>query len=1075
MTKKITILFLTHSFLLYLTQTKPPESYSLIRGVNENINLNSGAVDLNIPLFDITDGSLKLGNNLTYESQGFVPHIAPSYVGTNWKMMQFGKITRESRRIDFTTSNTPLLFRPASSTELNTIITNSRNYFRNDCINVGFRPIGGSFSYKKNIYNNPFEKDYYASIYFPDLPGGQFLGGYAGKSYDFDPDKYYFDFMGYTGYFLVDNEGKPIVYCENASLKVDIMDYGCHDIFGDITFSQFTITDDKGNKYFFGGNSNALDINYSFNRVNVTDQMFYVPNVISIENLANKTNYIDSWSLTKVELQNGTIINAHYKHGNTGVLNNFRGFNTQIHLNTFNNESFIPYYDNIGFPDKQTLKDNNLVINHVRQFTDTDTRSGGFLGQGGRAFKHVQIDTYSKRAVLDSITSNNITIGYEYIDSNNPLELTNNYLDKIIIKRKNKLIKQVNFIYENLGLTNKRTFLKKIVSTGNEEIKFDYYNTGSFPPYKNSYYLTNELGFWNGMTDSNPNFNQYVDYGFSDNLDKFNVGLLEKVTYSTKGSTTYIYENGDYSKIYKYNDLNNPEYLILANENKTVNAPRIYKKIVNDLKSTPVETFFKYKNDDNSSSGIIDGVLFFIPNASYGGTLTKKNSSSNLLSQNSLHYSTVTESMQQKGFIKYRFTDRITNPDIYTNKITKNPSNPFPFRCDPTWYGRDEILLSKQNERGKLLKQEIYGNNIKLKETAFEYNSFLNKFPNLDIAVGCSNCKISDLNYYVKTISTSTPSNACYIQTMYVPVLPYLQSSQTTKEYFGNNVIETTKKIVYNDNANDWHPHPIEESVTTSAGTHIKKYLYAPDLLKKDCRGFMGCPNDNSVVGSQWDIYEGMIISNFLTPLVEITKNTDNKFSLKENLFTPGDTFLFAPKKIRHSLVNAVAGFDNYNIPLANNLTDDIEFNVYDSKANNLQTTMKNGIPVTTIYGYDQTLPIATISGISYEQLMQIYGLPVTPTGYLSLDIVSKSNADKDEASEQLLINALDSFRNNPALANYQITTYTYDPLIGAKSITQPSGLREVYIYDTANRLKEIRENSVTGKMLKEYKYNYKN
>ncbi|WP_374464396.1 hypothetical protein [Chryseobacterium sp.] len=59
-------------------------------------------------------------------------------------------------------------------------------------------------------------------------------------------------------------------------------------------------------------------------------------------------------------------------------------------------------------------------------------------------------------------------------------------------------------------------------------------------------------------------------------------------------------------------------------------------------------------------------------------------------------------------------------------------------------------------------------------------------------------------------------------------------------------------------------------------------------------------------------------------------------------------------------------------------------------------------------------------------------------------------------------------------MPNYQITTYTYDPLIGVRSITPPSGIREVYIYDSANRLKEIRENNQTGNLLKEFKYNYK-
>ncbi|BAP31520.1 uncharacterized protein CHSO_2483 [Chryseobacterium sp. StRB126] len=66
-------------------------------------------------------------------------------------------------------------------------------------------------------------------------------------------------------------------------------------------------------------------------------------------------------------------------------------------------------------------------------------------------------------------------------------------------------------------------------------------------------------------------------------------------------------------------------------------------------------------------------------------------------------------------------------------------------------------------------------------------------------------------------------------------------------------------------------------------------------------------------------------------------------------------------------------------------------------------------------------------------------------------------------------------FRNNSVLSGYQTTTYSYDPLIGVRSITPPSGIREVYLYDTAGRLKEVREHNNTGKLLKEFNYHYKN
>ncbi|MDO3427368.1 RHS repeat domain-containing protein, partial [Chryseobacterium sp. APV1] len=60
------------------------------------------------------------------------------------------------------------------------------------------------------------------------------------------------------------------------------------------------------------------------------------------------------------------------------------------------------------------------------------------------------------------------------------------------------------------------------------------------------------------------------------------------------------------------------------------------------------------------------------------------------------------------------------------------------------------------------------------------------------------------------------------------------------------------------------------------------------------------------------------------------------------------------------------------------------------------------------------------------------------------------------------------------------ISTYTYDPLIGVTSITPPSGVRQTYTYDPANRLKEtgVRGKNSAGsyinKKVSENKYNYK-
>lgn len=155
----------------------------------------------------------------------------------------------------------------------------------------------------------------------------------------------------------------------------------------------------------------------------------------------------------------------------------------------------------------------------------------------------------------------------------------------------------------------------------------------------------------------------------------------------------------------------------------------------------------------------------------------------------------------------------------------------------------------------------------------------------------------------------------------------------------------------------------------------------------------------------------------------------------------------------------------SYDIP--NNTTDtEVKYDKYDVKGNLLQYTTKAGVPVAIVWGYNQTQPIAKVEGATYDQLAN--------SGLISAIVSASDNDASDSSTEGAFRDALDSFRNNPGLSGYQITTITYNPLIGVTSMTPPSGIREVYIYDSFNRLKEIRENDATGNILKEFNYNYK-
>lgn len=188
--------------------------------------------------------------------------------------------------------------------------------------------------------------------------------------------------------------------------------------------------------------------------------------------------------------------------------------------------------------------------------------------------------------------------------------------------------------------------------------------------------------------------------------------------------------------------------------------------------------------------------------------------------------------------------------------------------------------------------------------------------------------------------------------------------------------------------------------------------------------------------------------------------------TFKKNLTDVGK--VISKKEIIYPISsNSVAG--EFALPLSiksynldNTSQTDITYDSYDTKGNILQYTTKEGVSTAIIWGYNQTQPIAKIEGATYAQV----------SGSIA-DIVNYSNADAtvgSSVSEQDTIDKLDAFRK--LFPQYQITTYTYDPLIGVRSSTPPTGIREIYIYDTANRLESVID--VKGKILKEYSYKYK-
>lgn len=152
---------------------------------------------------------------------------------------------------------------------------------------------------------------------------------------------------------------------------------------------------------------------------------------------------------------------------------------------------------------------------------------------------------------------------------------------------------------------------------------------------------------------------------------------------------------------------------------------------------------------------------------------------------------------------------------------------------------------------------------------------------------------------------------------------------------------------------------------------------------------------------------------------------------------------------------------------LSNTISKEISYDEYDEKGNLLQYTTREGIPVSIIWGYNKTIPIAKVEGVAYVRLLGM--LPGIVEIMNASDVDANAGINNDETA---FLSALDSFRSNPVLSGYPVTTYTHDPMVGVRTITPPSGIREYYIYDSAGRLEKII--NIDGKVVKEMKYNYK-
>ena len=338
-------------------------------------------------------------------------------------------------------------------------------------------------------------------------------------------------------------------------------------------------------------------------------------------------------------------------------------------------------------------------------------------------------------------------------------------------------------------------------------------------------------------------------------------------------------------------------------------------------------------------------------------------------------------------------------------------------------------LLSYAYKRGNITKKTEY------KNTSGIYNKSIETINSYDYI---------DRTFAAFYISQYDDSNFYYEG--YASGLGYalMNTSQKTEYRDGVEVVTTTQNT-YDSNTKNL----LTETAFSLNESTIKNYKYSVD------KGY-SLLNASNMTG---------------IPLEVLTLRNSSPVSRVETIYPTllpdaqtGNLLL--PKKIESSKANTL----NISSPVSETKETDVVFDRYDDKGNILQYTIKGITPVTIIWGYHKTHPIAKIEGAFYDDVKN---------NSLIANIISLSNNDNirpgnmtAEETETALRAALLNLRKNASFQGYQITTFTYDLPLGLKSITPPSGVSENYFYDATSRLQSVKD--ANGNILKEYKYNYR-
>jgi hypothetical protein len=251
-----------------------------------------------------------------------------------------------------------------------------------------------------------------------------------------------------------------------------------------------------------------------------------------------------------------------------------------------------------------------------------------------------------------------------------------------------------------------------------------------------------------------------------------------------------------------------------------------------------------------------------------------------------------------------------------------------------------------------------------------------------------------------------------------------------SKEYFPA-VFSTSTKYYY-DGIN--HLQTTKVETTNSKGEIVSTKTYYPN----DVNNTNDLGNDDLTSIEKSSIDKLKVQHRITAPIQVETAKDDVLLSTKRTNYKDWGSGIVLPTEIQ-----TLKGIYNAN---TNQLEDRIIYHKYDIQGNPLEVSLADGSHIMYVWGYNNTQPIVKIANASYT------GIPATATSLIT-QLQTASNTEDTAAEEVTMRNLFKNLREDAYFADAQITGYTYNPLIGVTSITDPKDHTAYYRYDEFNRL----------------------